>query len=228
MVSERQVRSGHEELADTGMSTCRFAIAYDGEAVADGRMSIRDLAPTLVAVGELFDAANAVLNEDAAKVEAHVKAASEGSFEVALEFVQTGLLNQVVSFFSGEKVTAILQMKEMIFGIGIPGAVTVIGLVKWLRGKKAAKVQNDDQGNVTITTEDGTTIEIPLKVNRLYEDPKLRTALQELIAVPLNKPGMDEFQVRNGEKVEASVKKEDAGHFDASYMYEDEVTVNVI
>ena len=95
------------------MSTCRFAIAYDGTAVADGRMSVKDLAPALLAVGELFDAANAILNEDAAKVEAHVKATSEGSFEVALECVQTSLLDQVVNLFSGNKVTAILPARGM-------------------------------------------------------------------------------------------------------------------
>ena len=79
-------------------------------------MSIKDLAPALLAVGELFDAANAILNEDAAKVEAHVKATSEGSFEVALEFVQTGLLDQAINLFSGDPVTAILHTKEFIFG----------------------------------------------------------------------------------------------------------------
>ena len=131
-----------QDLEDRDMNTCRFSIAYDGIAVADGRMSIKDLAPALLAVGELFDAANAILNEDAAKVEAHVKATSEGSFEVFLEFVQTGLLNQVVSLFSGDKVTAILQMKELIFGTLTLGGGGVIALVKCLRGKKASNIEN--------------------------------------------------------------------------------------
>ena len=217
---------GLEDLEDRDMSTCRFAIAYDGIAVADGRMSVKDLAPALLAVGELFDAANAVLNEDAAKVEAHVKATSEGSFEVALEFVQTSLVNQVVSLFSGDKVTAILQIKEFIFGtLGVGGVIT---LVKWLRGKKASKIEHLDEGGTKITAEDGTTLEYPLKVLRLYEDRKVRLALHELIAVPLQKSGIDEFQVRNGDRVEASVRKEDSEHFDASFLFESEVTVQVM
>ena len=178
-----------QDLEDRDMNTCRFSIAYDGIAVADGRMSIKDLAPALLAVGELFDAANAILNEDAAKVEAHVKATSEGSFEVFLEFVQIGLLNQVVSLFSGDKVTAILQMKEFIFGT--LGGGGVIALVKWLRGKKASNIENLDEGRIKITAEDGTIVEFPLEVLRLYEDPKVRHAIQELIAVPLQKPGIE-------------------------------------
>ena len=219
---------GLEDLEDRDMSTCRFAIAYDGSAVADGRMSVKDLAPALLAVGELFDAANKVLNEDAAKVEAHVKATSEGSFEVALELVQTSLVDQVVSLFSGDKVTAILQMKEFIFGTdGLEGG-GVLALIKWLRGKKASKIAHLDEGTIKVTAKDGTTVEYPLKVLRLYEDPKVRLAIKELIAVPLQKSGIDEFQVRNGDRVEASVRKEDSEHFDASFLFESEATAQVM
>ena len=68
------------------------------------------------------------------------------------------------------------------------------------------------------------TVEYPLEVLRLYKDPKVRRAIQELIVVPLQKSGIDEFQVRNGDEVEASVRKEDAEHF----LYDNELTVHVM
>ena len=191
-------------------------------------MSVKDLAPALLAVGELFDAANTVLNEDAVKIEAHVKATSMGSFEVSLELVQSGLLNQVFSFFSGDKVTAVLQMKELIFGAGAASISSLFALVKWLRGKKASKTENSEDGTVKITNEDGATVEFPLQVLQLYETPKIRQAMHDLIAVPLGKSDIDEFQVRNGDIIESSVKKDEADYFDSSNIHESDVTTTVI
>lgn len=44
------------------MSQTTFSIAYDGPLLHDGGMDVRDLAPALLSAGQLFDAANAVLN----------------------------------------------------------------------------------------------------------------------------------------------------------------------
>jgi len=48
------------------MSRASFSIAYDGPPLREGVMGVRDLAPALLAVGQLFDAANTVLNRDEA------------------------------------------------------------------------------------------------------------------------------------------------------------------
>ena len=66
------------------MSKETFTIAYDGPALQDGAMEVRDLAPALLALGQLLDAANATLNGDAAKIKLQVKATGTGSFEIAL------------------------------------------------------------------------------------------------------------------------------------------------
>ena len=61
-------------------------------------MDVRDLAPALLSLGKLFDAANLVLNADKAMVNLQVKAHSAGSFEVALELFQS-FGSQVPHFF---------------------------------------------------------------------------------------------------------------------------------
>jgi hypothetical protein len=44
------------------MSVATASIAHDGPALADGALHVRDLAPVLLAAGQLIDAANSVLN----------------------------------------------------------------------------------------------------------------------------------------------------------------------
>jgi hypothetical protein len=67
------------------MSRASFTIAYDGPALRDGAMDVRDLAPALLAVGQLFDAANTVLNQNEARVNVNVTATGDGSFEIFFE-----------------------------------------------------------------------------------------------------------------------------------------------
>ena len=67
-----------------------FQVSYDGPALESGRMDVRDLAPALLAVGELCQTSNHVLNGDRAKVAVNLSAEFQrGSFQVDLEVAQT-------------------------------------------------------------------------------------------------------------------------------------------
>src|SRR5690349_13753166 len=99
------------------MSSASFTIAYDGSALRDGAMDVRDLAPALLAVGQLFDAANAVLNRDQATVRISVKATGSGSFEISSDVLQN-LVSQVTTFLAGDHVVAAINLKEIVVGGG--------------------------------------------------------------------------------------------------------------
>ncbi|KAF0138382.1 MAG: hypothetical protein FD153_1350 [Rhodospirillaceae bacterium] len=66
------------------MSKAHFSIVYDGPAIREGRMEVSVLAHALLAVGQVFGAANKVLNSETAKVSTHVVATRNGSFEINL------------------------------------------------------------------------------------------------------------------------------------------------
>lgn len=207
------------------MSTCRFAIAYEGEAVQDGRMSVKDLAPALIAVAQLFDAANSVLNDENAKVDIHVRATSEGSFEIDLELLQT-VYQKVVGLLSGDTITAALQLKEVIFGGGATLGGGLIWLVKKLRGRRPERVETEDDGSLTIVLGTEVFEGVDPKAHRLYMTLDVRRALGGLIAEPLSKDGIDLFEVRSDGDVNVAVSKLEAEEFDSDAL-EEALTDNV-
>lgn len=180
------------------MSQTAFSIVYDGPALHDGGMDVRDLAPALLSAGQLFDAANTVLNGEQAKVNVNVKATGEGSFEIFLELVQT-YGQQIVGLFSGDGVTAAINLKELIFfGSGSIGGL--IWLIKKLRGRRPDRLEKIDDGHVRVTI-DGESFEVPMKLLQLYQDFAVRMALQNLVQEPLKREGLDRFEARDGDSI---------------------------
>jgi hypothetical protein len=193
------------------MSKARFTIAYDGTAIADGSMDVRDLAPALLAVGTLFDAANRTLNGTSApKITVNVVATAPGSFEIVLDVIQT-FYEQARSLLVGEDVTAAINMTSLIFlGTGAGGGL--IYLTKRLRGKKPDRVEKISPDTVRLTI-DGESMDVPFDLLRLYQDIAVRKAVEGVVHVPLKKDCIDTFKVLDGRKVEVEVKGTDAAYF---------------
>src|SRR4051812_44184432 len=98
------------------MAEARFSVSYDGPALADGRMPVRDLAPALLALGDVFGEASQVLFPDQEPVALDIRATGEGSFAVYLAVHGPDLWDQIVQFFTSHGVTAIDTMMDYIVG----------------------------------------------------------------------------------------------------------------
>jgi hypothetical protein len=57
-----------------------FQIVYDGPSVRNGEMDVRELAPALMAIADLCQEANTILNGSDAVVGVNIKAIRRGSF----------------------------------------------------------------------------------------------------------------------------------------------------
>lgn len=208
------------------MSRAAFTIAYDGPALSDHTMDVRDLAPAMLGLGQLCDAANAVLNGNSAKIKVHVKATSPGSFEIGFEIVQN-LHQQFLSLLTSPDVSAAANLKSLLFGGGpVVGFPTLLWLIKKLRGGSPTKTVAlpNDMMRITIGDE---TLDVPLALMRLYQDLSVRAAAQKVVEEPLKTEGITTFEVREGKEVRLSVNKTEATYF-AKPTLEDDTLVDSV
>jgi len=174
------------------MSRADFTLTYDGPALQNHEMDVRELAPAMLGVGELFDAMNLLLNGETAEVKVNVRAHEPGCFSVVFDIVQ-GWKDGAIALLSGDLVTSAINLKELLLG----GA----GLIWWIRkhrGKAPDKVERLS-GNMIRVTYGDESFDVPLELLRLYQDLAVRSALEKVVHKPLQAPGIDlvEFGARS-------------------------------
>lgn len=192
------------------MSKAAFTIAYDGDALRDHSMDVRDLAPALLGVGKLFEAANAALNGEEAQTKIHVKALNAGSFEITFQVLQS-IPSHILSILTGNFVTAAANLGGLI-GLGATGIASLIFIIKKFKGKDPDNIIPLDENTVRLQFGD-EIIDVPLNVLKLMRDLGVRESLQKIVEEPLKREGISTFEVRSEGNIVLSVDKEDSVYF---------------
>jgi hypothetical protein len=190
-------------------SEATIRIAYDGDALENGTMDVRDLAPALIALADLFDEANKVLSgPDRAvhlRVHHHVR---HGSFDVTIQIVQTWVA-KILTLFAADGASGAANLIEILgFTKGVAESVGLLGLIRWLRGRPVKRIEAIDEHNVRIVVEDGDIV-IRRPVGEVFRDLGVRRALAASMA-PLSRDGIDSFEVKtvSGTRVEKIDRKD--------------------
>jgi hypothetical protein len=196
------------------MSEAVFRLAYDGEAVRDGEMDVADLAPALLGLAQLLKAAGRVVEGDDAEISVRVKTTRDACFEVWLTLaVQNGKI--AWAFLKSSDGQAALGLLGLLGFVGLDGKTVAggaVGVVRWLKGRRPQRVS---VGGDTVRLEvDGDTIEVPDAVARLALDPAVRSALEKVVAEPLEKDGITSVSLGDASTGQ-TIDKEEAAYFRA-------------
>jgi hypothetical protein len=170
------------------MSHAEFTLTYEGDAVDSGAMDVRDLAPALLAVGNLIDATNRVINGSSATAKVQVRTVGAGSFAIGLD-ISVAFLQTVRDILAGPEATAAANVIAILTaGVTIGGGA--LALVKKLKGRSPSAIKRLGAGRVTVEVE-GQSIEVDEIVARVSVDVAVRLAMEKVIAEPLSKDGID-------------------------------------
>ena len=215
------------------MSKVAFQLRYDGPALSEHGMDVADLAPALLALGELLKRANFAVNGDASKVNLIVQSDFEHKcFQVNLELVQS-VLSAIGSFLTDDHA---LKNAQTIAGwlglIGVP--TTAVGLFAYLVRRKGKEVESvtpvasdettiatsDSHGTVAVKFKgdgDGNTVIVNQNVYLLAEDPVVRGYAAKVVS-PLKRAGIDTLQFNPGTPAKGTlITKSDADAIISGY-----------
>jgi len=127
-------------------------ITYDGPALDNHEMDVRDLAPSLLALADLFDDASRVLFDGQVKPSMQVRASFRtGSFGIDLS---VSTLSQIFDLFSHPPVSGAGVLVSLVGGV-----YGLIAILRKMAGRAVLRVERSDKGLV-IVLEDGSALPI--------------------------------------------------------------------
>ncbi len=215
------------------MSQETIQLAYDGEALREGSMDVRDLAPALLAIGRLCERANSVLNGDRAEVSVKVRSDFKtGSFELHIDVSQKIIEAARLIFSHKDQVTTARDLLAII-GLSASGlSATGMGLfklIKWLKSRKATKTTVLENGNTRIYVDNSINLHIDVRpeVVSLYNDGDIRQAALDVVK-PLEVIGIDTFEIREKTGTVDIINREDFPSFVSLQTTQMEIEVPLI
>jgi hypothetical protein len=181
--------------------TAHFQIVYGGPSLENNEMDIRELAPALVAVADLLEESNWIINGGGSKINVNVRGSfKSGSFGIDFTVVQNAYQN-IIELFSSPQMTATCNLLTLIGISGvdvikdIPMLYGLIPFLKALKNRKIQRVENISEDRIRITITNQETIDADPRVLDLLKSQRIRDALEKIITEPLNKPGINEIKL---------------------------------
>lgn len=190
------------------MAEAALGVTYDGPALADGRMPVRDLAPALLALGEVFAEASVALYPDREPVALNIQATAEGSFEVQLILEVSGLWDQVVNLLNTDAADALANLMQL-----VGGSYGLFAFIRAINRRSIKKREAVVPGRVKLTLEDGETIEVATEVFDLYRNVQVRKSVRQVVE-PLARPDVERLDLRTEDTVTVSISALDVEAFE--------------
>jgi hypothetical protein len=191
-----------------------FQLAFDGPAVADGSMDVREITTALQGLDDLVQRSNELLNGETSKVTLRVVAGFEkGSFDVNL-FLDQGLRDSLAVMLPALSALNASQILDIVLGtygkVGdiVSGAAKIY---KAFKGARPIETKSGDRANTTVLIfGDNNTVVTDSGTARLYNDDQVRAALTRT-AQPLLHGGVDKLEVKRASQLIEKLERPDVG-----------------
>ena len=203
------------------MPESSFGVTYAGDALEDGTMPVRDLAPALLALGAIFSEASALLYPDRELVSLNIKATERGSFYVQLALHAKATWDDIVDLFGSGSANALANLEAIVIGGGT-GVCGLFALIRHLRHRKIVDRQLSS-GHTRLTLDDGTTFDVPPGTAVLYESASIRAKARVVVA-PLEREGVEELTFTPAYAEPSSISKDDLPAFEPEMLTEETLT----
>lgn len=183
------------------MSKVHFEIAFEGSPFDNGEIDVRDLAPTLLAFGNVIQAASRALNGERAEARLKVSAAKEGSF-IAQLIMDVGWMKDMLDAIVAhhDRVVAANELLDLLLKSGkvvgetVGSTVGLLHIIKMLRGGRPKALRPRGDGTTEITIN-GTVIIADDRTVSLLRDLPTREAIADLGEKASRVAGLDTLRI---------------------------------
>lgn len=155
------------------MTNQNLSIYYEGNQYKDGKIDIKEFAPSLLAFGELIEETNQVLNNKKAEIKTYITADFEKKcFKCKLSLESSNILQSAKNLFGLKETLNIQELLELLgfIGTGITGTVITSYVAYKLieKGRKVRKHTILQDGNVELIIDE-TTIKVEFNLFKLIK-----------------------------------------------------------
>jgi hypothetical protein len=189
-----------------------FTIAYDGPALARGRMPLLELAPAMSATAHLVEDGIRLLYGADRSLKIEVNADfRRGSF--SFDLFASPDLHHAAQGLIGALTPEHIETGLKLLGLSEDGGL--LGFIKWLRNRKIEKVETHGAQSV-VTVRDGNNITNNITINaqvvNLARNQTIRKDADGVVA-PLRAPGINEFRAEIPGAPATVLEKDDVEYF---------------
>jgi hypothetical protein len=196
-------------LGEQPVAEKEFSVLYDGPAIDSGRIPVRDLAPALLALGDLFVDVSVLTRPQQKPVGLSIEATSEGSFVVHLVLEAENAWDHVEELFASTGATALVNLWTLVVGTG----TGLFAIIRKIRNRKIASQETVAPGRIRLTFDDGEMFEISAEVLGFYFNESIREKARAVIA-PLTNPGIERIEFRSDTTPGVTIETADVPAFE--------------